>query len=322
MNLKAEIEALLFATDQPLSMARLQEVLPGNKKGDIEAALEELGSDYQDEARAFRLLRIAGGFQLATKQQFGKVVRRLFVGKRRVRLTKAALETLAIIAYKQPTTRPEVDAIRGVSSGGVLETLLERNLVRIAGRAEGVGRPLLYATTGEFLQYLGLNRMNDLPSLEELEAMLAAREEEMRREEEEEMQAAAAAARDDGADEADAENVEAASLETKLRERDLPTLDELDTELSERRSAIEDVAARVKAERAAETGGQDAAEATPEAMPEATPASVDEEPAAAASVVATAVSDASEPDTETDTEASGEPSQPQPTPSDAPPTGR
>lgn len=352
MNLKAEIEALLFASDQPLSMVRFQEVLPAHAKDDIESALAELEQDYQDEARAFRLLRIAGGFQLATKQEFSAVVRRLFVGKRRVRLTKAALETLAIIAYKQPTTRPEVDAIRGVSSGGVLETLLERNLVRIAGRAEGVGRPLLYATTGEFLQYLGLNRLNDLPSLEELEALLTEREEEMRREEEEELRAAAAAVRDHAGDEVEAEPVGAATLEDKLRERNLPTLDELDTELGERRTAIEDVAARVKAERTTTESNGDAeastsrtvhpdttidtttparaADAAVEAASEAPATGADASPTAtnsaraATSAVATTWPDPSEPDTDASTATSDEESstKPQSTPSEAPPAGR
>jgi len=254
MNLKAELEALLFATDQPLSIARLQEMVPRSDKEAIQTALDELENDYLDPARAFRLLRIAGGFQLGTKQEYADVVRRLFVGKRRVRLTKAALEALAIIAYKQPTTRPEIDAIRGVASGGVLETLLERNLVRIAGRAEGVGRPLLYATTGEFLQYLGLNRLRDLPNLEELEAMLVEREEEMRREEDEEM-AALAMQRDadDGIEgapsEMESELQATTTLEDKLRTRNLPTLEELDAELDDRRSAIERVVARVDTQR-------------------------------------------------------------------------
>jgi segregation and condensation protein B len=265
MNLKAELEALLFATDQPLSIARLQEVVPRGEKADVQAALEELERDYQDGARAFRLLRVAGGFQLATKQEYADVVRRLFVGKRRVRLTKAALEVLAIIAYKQPTTRPEIDAIRGVSSGGVLETLLERNLVRIAGRAEGVGRPLLYATTPEFLQYLGLNRVRDLPSLVELETMLAEREEEMRHEEEEELRALAEAGEPTSPE--DEEEAPAPTLEDKLRAQNLPTLDELDVELDEKRTQIEEVAVRVDAERRSEPQTDDPAESA-EQVPE------------------------------------------------------
>ncbi len=255
MNFKAELEALLFASDQPLSVARLVEVLPRADKAKVQEALEALEEEYQDDARALRVVRVAGGYQLATKQEYANVVRRLFVGKRRVRLTKPALEALAIIAYKQPTTRPEIDAIRGVSSGGVLETLLERNLVRIAGRAEGVGRPLLYATTTDFLQYLGLNHLRDLPNLEELEAMLAEREEAMRREEDEELRAMAEAREAATADVDGPEGGDGTTLEDKLRSRDLPTLDELDEELDVKRSAIEQVAARVEAERHPEATG-------------------------------------------------------------------
>ena len=261
MNLKAALEALLFATDQPLSIARLRELVPGGAKADIQAALDGLETEYGDPDRAFRLLRIAGGFQLGTKQEHADVVRRLFVGKRRVRLTKAALEAMAIIAYKQPTTRPEIDAIRGVASGGVLETLLERNLVRIAGRAEGVGRPLLYATTGEFLEYLGLNRLRDLPDLEELEAMLIAREEEMRHEEEQELHDLGLERDAAGAAGTAPETPDAAlRIADKLRTRNLPTLDELDAELDDRRSAIERVAARVDAERNREPRDDEPAE--------------------------------------------------------------
>jgi segregation and condensation protein B len=257
MSLKHTIEALLFATDQPLTLGRFQEVLPEVERSTIQAALQELEQEYDADQRAFRVQRVAGGWQLATRPEYAEVVRRLFVGKRRVRLTKPALEALAIIAYKQPTTRPEVDAIRGVSSGGVLETLLERSLVGIAGRADGVGRPLLYATTPEFLQYLGLNDMKDLPSLAELEGMLAEREAEMRRQEEDEMRELAAA----GAP-ADA----AARLEEPPRE--LASLEELDAELQERGAAIRDVAARVAAFDA---------ESEPEAgEPPASPAVTDE----------------------------------------------
>lgn len=236
MNRRAAIEALLFASDQPLSVARIAEVLRNVERDEIEHELEAIGETLAADARPVALIQVAGGYQLATKPEFAEVVSRLFRGKRRVRLTRAALEALAIIAYKQPTTRPEIDAIRGVSSGGVIETLLERNLVRIAGRTEGVGRPLLYSTTEEFLQYLGLNHLRDLPSIEELEAMLAAREEEARQEEDAELAAQ---------EEAGADEVPAASLDQRLRERDLLTLVELDQELESRGRRIQEVAAEV-----------------------------------------------------------------------------
>jgi segregation and condensation protein B len=257
MSLTTEIEALLFASDQPLSTGRLAEVLDELPRAEIDAALRELAAICEAPERAFRLVAVAGGWQLATKPEYSSLIRRLFTGKRRVRLTKAALESLAIIAYKQPTTRPEIDAIRGVSSGGVIETLLERSLVRIAGRAEGIGRPLLYATTPEFLQYLGLNRIEDLPSLEELEAMLAEREAAARAADDEEMAALAAAAQDEAPAAADEDGsapapdvIAAARIEARLREENLPTLEELDEELRERTSRVTDAAARAAAERA------------------------------------------------------------------------
>lgn len=240
MSLEAQIEALLFITDQPLSASRLAEVLPGNEREEIAKAIKDLEKKYSEGDRAFHIARIAGGFQLLTKEEFGPLVRQLFRGKRRVRLTKAALETLAIIAYKQPTTRPEVDAIRGVASGGVLETLMERDLVRIAGRAEGIGRPLLYATTATFLQYLGLNNIKDLPSLSELEAMIAEREEADRIEEEREMQELA-----DLAGPAPEPERPAATLEERLAEEELPSLDEIDTELQAQGAQLQEVSSRL-----------------------------------------------------------------------------
>lgn len=274
MNLKTQIEALLFAADQPLTLSRLQEVLPGVERGSLTSTLKELEQEWEQAERAIRLQRVAGGFQLATRQEYADVVRRLFVGKRRVRLTKPALEALAIIAYKQPATRPEIDAIRGVSSGGVVETLLERNLVRIAGRADSVGRPLLYATTTEFLQYLTLDSLKDLPSLEELETMLAEREEEARRQEEEEMREFAEAAPPEGGD--DNERPAAAHLEDKLRRHNLPTLEELDAELQARREAVDNLSAQVAAERRAVATAESAREPEASASDEPVPSSNDE----------------------------------------------
>ncbi|MFQ5599332.1 MAG: SMC-Scp complex subunit ScpB [Candidatus Krumholzibacteriia bacterium] len=257
MNLNSRLEALLFASDQPLTLGRLDELLPDADRQEIQLAVEALEKEYESTPRGFHVARVAGGFQLMTKPQLSDVVRRLFVGKRRVRLTKAALEALAIIAYKQPTTRPEIDAIRGVSSGGVVETLLERSLIRIAGRAEGVGRPLLYATTPEFLQYLGLNRLKDLPSLEELEAMLSEREEEARRQEREELLELAEAHHAAAVAALPGEGEVEATLDEKLRSRNLPTLAELDDELHVRGSRIQEVSARVAAERREAEGEPD-----------------------------------------------------------------
>jgi segregation and condensation protein B len=281
MTLAVQLEALLFASDQPLPLGRLVELLPGTNRAEVEAALAELAESCA--ARAFQPVQVAGGWQFSTRPEYVETVRRLFIGKRRVRLTRAALESLAIIAYKQPTTRPEIDAIRGVASGGVIETLLERNLVRIAGRSETIGRPLLYATTDEFLQHLGLNRLADLPSLEELERMLAEREAAARLADDEDMRALEAAASDAeaAAPEAEAaggEQPPAARLEARLRARDLPTLDELDTELESRSARVQELSARVAAARARhaeETGGESAAPPEPAGEPDAAPRAAD-----------------------------------------------
>lgn len=304
MTLAVQIEALLFASDQPLPLARLQELLTHVTRDEIETALGDLDAAYAaDDARAFRLMKVAGGWQLATKTEMAEVVRRLFTTKRRVRLTKAALESLAIIAYKQPTTRPEIDAIRGVASGGVIETLLERNLIQIAGRSEGVGRPLLYGTTAEFLQYLGLDSLTDLPSLEELERMLAERESAARLADDEELRAMeeAAKAGPPPADEAEAPLPAAARMEAKLRELELPTLDELDAELRARTERVAELSTRAAAERrrhAADTEPPvDAAPAAATLVPELEPGSEPEPgtpPANAAADEPRATADASE----------------------------
>ena len=277
MSLATRIEALLFASDQPLPVARLCEVLDVEERAEMQAALDALADRYADPERAFRLVQVAGGWQITTKPEYANVIRRLFTGKRRVRLTKAALETLAIIAYKQPTTRPEVDAIRGVASGGVIETLLERNLIRIAGRSDGIGRPLLYGTTSEFLHYLGINRLEDLPSLAELEAMLAEREAAARLADEEEMQELSGAARPEPLPGSDPSEIAAAHLESRLRAHDLPTIEELDAELRERGARVHELAAQVAAERArhAAESGEPVVEAGEPASPAAELATAD-----------------------------------------------
>ena len=169
------IEAVLFAAEKPVSLARLKQLIPHAKNGELQEALSSLEQHYRDHA--FTLAKIAGGDQLLTRAEDHDYVKRLFATRARPRLSQAALETLAVIAYKQPVSRIEIEAIRGVNSDGVLGTLLERNLITIKGRAETVGRPLLYGTTEEFLRYFGLNDLSELPKPEEIEQMLRAREE-------------------------------------------------------------------------------------------------------------------------------------------------
>jgi len=169
------LEAVLFAAEKPVPVNRLRQLVPEAKNGDIQEALNLLDGHYRDHA--FTLIRVAGGYQLVTRSEYHDYVRRLFAARSRPRLSHAALETLAVIAYKQPVSRIEIEAIRGVNSDGVLGTLLERNLIAIKGRAETVGRPLLYGTTEEFLRYFGLNDLSELPKPEEIEQLLREKEE-------------------------------------------------------------------------------------------------------------------------------------------------
>lgn len=180
-NLNQIIEALLFAAEKPLSLQKLNQFLPEYKQKQIEIAIEELNHHYLDHA--FGIIKIGGGFQLVTRSEYHGWVQRMYAARTKPRLSQAALEALSVIAYKQPVSRIEIEAIRGVNSDGVLGTLLERNLIAIKGRAETVGRPLLYGTTEEFLQYFGLNDIIELPKPEEIEALLKKKEEEQQEEE-------------------------------------------------------------------------------------------------------------------------------------------
>lgn len=172
-ELDGRIEALLFSSEVPLAARRLAD-LTSRAKGEVLAAIDRLNVFYGESGRAFRIAEIAGGHQMVTVPEHAAVLAGLHKEKIPTRLSRAALETLAIIAFKQPVTRAEIDRIRGVSaSDGVLRHLMDRKTVRIAGRAEAPGRPLLYGTTTEFLTYFGLGSVGDLPRTEELEAMLA-----------------------------------------------------------------------------------------------------------------------------------------------------
>lgn len=176
-NLSAAIEALLFSSDQPLPLTLLAEALDAPPDR-VMAGLVALGEAYAARDAGVELREIAGGWMLVTTAAQSEWVGRMLRGKRRMRLSRAALETMAIIAYKQPVTKSEVEAIRGVDSSAVLATLLERNLCTIRGRSKVVGRPLLYGTTEEFLDYFGLKDLSELPRPEELRALVAAREPE------------------------------------------------------------------------------------------------------------------------------------------------
>jgi segregation and condensation protein B len=166
------IEAVLFAADQPVTVTALRDLFGGASTEDIEDAIARLAEKYEAGGHGVHVAHIAGGVQILTQAAHADWVDLFLRGKRKVRLTRSALEALAIVAYKQPVTKVEIDEIRGVDSSGVVATLLERGLIAIAGRTEGVGRPLLYATTDEFLSYFGLSRLEELPRLSEITQLL------------------------------------------------------------------------------------------------------------------------------------------------------
>jgi len=173
---KQILEALLFASDAPVPLSALVEVMDGLGPSEVSAILAELGREYEESERGVALAEIAGGFQILSRRECAPWIEEMLRSRRKARLSRAGLETLAIVAYKQPITKVEIDGIRGVDSGGSLHTLLERNLVLIRGRSKGVGRPLLYGTTADFLSYMGINEIADLPELKELGSVLEERE--------------------------------------------------------------------------------------------------------------------------------------------------
>ena len=183
-SLKRIVEAILFASQRPVSTKDLQGILKSAAEADkndpvvaafsgvrepaLRAAIDELGADCTDPSIAYELRETAAGWQLVTKPQFAPWLRQLFPEYRSARLSAPAMETLAIIAYRQPITRADIEAIRGVAVDGVLQTLLDRGLVRIGGRAEIPGRPLLYETTQNFMDHFGLRNLDELPNVAEL----------------------------------------------------------------------------------------------------------------------------------------------------------
>jgi segregation and condensation protein B len=171
-EVRAILEALIFASPQPLTPKEITRVLAGVPRGAWEAALAALKADYAREGRGLQLVEVAGGEQLTTRPEYNDWVRELIEPKAPTRLSIQALETLAVIAYKQPVTLPEIIELRGVKSGGVLKTLLEKRLIRIQGRKEVVGRPMLYGTTKEFLLHFGLKDLSELPKIEEFAEVL------------------------------------------------------------------------------------------------------------------------------------------------------
>src|SRR6187402_3419695 len=170
-ELKAIVEALMFASPEPLTIKTLAKLLATEPKEDIVAAVDALKEEYTRPG-GLVMVEVAGGYQIVTRPELHEWVRRLFHERTTQKLSVAALETLAVIAYKQPITAPEIAEIRGVNTGGVVATLVERKLIRIVGRKQVVGRPFLYGTTREFLERFGLNDLSDLPKVEEFTDLL------------------------------------------------------------------------------------------------------------------------------------------------------
>jgi segregation and condensation protein B len=168
--LKSIVESLLFVAEEPVPLQRLAEVIDGANKSEIAAALEQIRADLETSWRGVRLVVVAGGYQLRTPKENAAWVKK-FLGGRPARMSRATLETLAIIAYRQPITKAEIEGIRGVDVDGVVNTLLERNLIRAVGRKDVPGRPFLFGTTPEFLQLFNLKDLSDLPTLKELDQM-------------------------------------------------------------------------------------------------------------------------------------------------------
>ena len=168
---KQIVEALIVAAGEPVSAARLAEIVPALEASDVAGLVAEITRDYEAAGRALEIWEVAGGYQLRTHASVAPYLR-LLHRERALRLTRAGLETMAIVAYRQPVTRAEVEHVRGVEAGPVLKSLVDRKLVRIAGHREVPGRPLVYATTKRFLEVFGLGKLDDLPTLREVEELL------------------------------------------------------------------------------------------------------------------------------------------------------
>ncbi len=173
------IESLIFSSDEPISSVEIARAIQGIDgeeinipTEEIEAAVDQLNQHYIQQNISFRIIKVANGYLFATSPDTAKYIGYLSSEKSKRRLSQAALETLAIIAYKQPITKPELESIRGVNSDYIISTLLEKNLITIKGRAESIGRPLLYGTTDQFLIYFGLNKLSDLPKPREIEDIM------------------------------------------------------------------------------------------------------------------------------------------------------
>lgn len=168
LNCKALIEGLFFVSESPLSIDRLVSLLPEFDRDEIVACIKDLRNDCETAGRGVVLVEVAGGFQFRSRPEHAEVMRRLFKSKS-AKLSQSALESLAIVAYRQPVTRPEIEYLRGVDCGGVIKTLLEKKLIRILGKKDLPGRPIVYGTTREFLETFNLKNLTSLPTIREIQ---------------------------------------------------------------------------------------------------------------------------------------------------------
>jgi segregation and condensation protein B len=166
-EIKSVLEALIYVSEEPLKQEEILATFPEEEEATVRRSLDELILEYSALPRGIRIVQVAGGYRMQTRPEHDSWIRALYRQRNRVRLSRAALETLAIIAYRQPVTGPEIQSLRGTHPMGVLQTLLERRLIRTLGRKKVVGKPILYGTTDEFLIHFGLNSLTDLPSLED-----------------------------------------------------------------------------------------------------------------------------------------------------------
>ena len=173
------IEAILFAADKPVSIEQFV-IIVELDYGTVEKLIYELQLEYDTAKRAFQIMEIANGFQICTRSEYASWIKKFYTTEVSSRISTSSLEALAIVAYKQPVTRAEIEEIRGVSSDSVIHTLLERNLISMIGRKDAPGRPLMYGTTTEFLIHFGLRDISELPSIDEIGKMLGTPKEEMR----------------------------------------------------------------------------------------------------------------------------------------------
>ena len=171
-ELEKIVEALIFASDTPLSARKIKEILEKDSEKEIRQAISAMKKNYVKNDSPLEILEVAGGFQIVTRAEYASWIKQLYRSRAAGHLTQRALEAMAIIAYKQPLTKQEVEGIRGVNSDGVIKTLLERNLITISGRVKAPGNPLLYSTTKTFLEYFGLKSIKDLPKLKEIDELL------------------------------------------------------------------------------------------------------------------------------------------------------